>query len=187
MAGKVGILALQGDYEAHRKAIEHAGGEAIEVRTTADLEAIDGLIIPGGESTTILRLLKEENLYEPLREFGKTKPVFGTCAGVILLAQTVENPHQDSLGLMDVDVQRNAYGRQLDSHIAPISVEELGDVEAVFIRAPIIRRTGKDVRVLATHRGNPVLVQQGRHLAATFHPELTKDSRLHKLFLDKLS
>lgn len=187
MAGKVGILALQGDYEAHAKAIERAGGEAVEVRTRADLDSVDGLIIPGGESTTMLKLLNEENLFEPLREFGQKKPVFGTCAGVILIAKDVENPQQDSLGLMDVGVQRNAYGRQVDSHITKLPVEGLGDLEAVFIRAPIIKRAGDGVRVLATHRGDPVLVEQGLHMAATFHPELTSDSRVHKRFLDRLN
>lgn len=187
MAGKVGVLALQGDYEAHRKAIESVGGQAIEVRTKADLDSIDGLIIPGGESTTMLRLLREENLFEPLKDFGTRKPVFGTCAGAILLAKTVENPQQESLGLLDIDVQRNAYGRQIDSHIASIAVEDLGNVEAVFIRAPIIRRTGPEVQILAEHRGDPVLVRQGNHFAATFHPELTKDHRLHQLFLENLT
>lgn len=187
MAGKVGVLALQGDYEAHAKAIERAGGKAVEVRTKADLDSVDGLIIPGGESTTMLKLLNEENLFEPLREFGEKKPIFGTCAGVILIAKEVSNPAQASLGLLDVGVERNAYGRQVDSHISKLSAEDLGDVEAVFIRAPIIRRTGKDVRVLATHRGDPVLVEQGKHMAATFHPELTNDSRVHRRFLEKLS
>ncbi len=187
MAGKVGVLALQGDYEAHRKAIESVGGTAIEVRTKADLDSIDGLIIPGGESTTMLRLLREENLFEPLQQFGKENPIFGTCAGAILLARTVLNPEQESLNLLDIDVQRNAYGRQVDSHISPIQIQDIGNVEAVFIRAPIIRRAGSEVQVLAEHRGDPVLVSQGKHMAATFHPELTKDARIHQLFLERLS
>lgn len=184
---KVGILALQGDYEAHAKAVARAGGEAIEVRTAADLDAIDGLIIPGGESTTMLKLLGEEKLFEPLRRFGETKPIFGTCAGAILLARDVENPKQPSLGLMDLTVERNAYGRQIDSHISRVAAEETGELEAVFIRAPIIRRTGEGVRVLARHRGDPVWVEQGRHMAATFHPELTSDPRVHQRFLARLA
>lgn len=155
----------------------------MEVRTAADLQAIDGLIIPGGESTTMLKLLEEEKMFQPLREFGATKPVFGTCAGAILLAKEVASPHQASLGLMDLTVERNAYGRQLDSHISTLSTEQSGDVEAVFIRAPIIRQTGADVRILARHRGDPVWVEQGRHMAATFHPELSTGSRVHERFM----
>jgi 5'-phosphate synthase pdxT subunit len=183
---KVGVLALQGDYEAHARAVTRAGGEAVEVRTAADLEAIDGLILPGGESTTMLKLLGEEQLFEPLRRFGQRKPIFGTCAGAILLASDVENPKQPSLGLMDLTVERNAYGRQLDSHISRLATEGAGELEAVFIRAPIIRRTGDSVRVLARHRGDPVWVEEGRHMAATFHPELTDDLRVHRRFLARL-
>lgn len=183
----VGILALQGDYEAHAKAVERAGGTAREVRTAADLDQVAGLILPGGESTTMLKLLEEEKLFEPLRKFGETKPIFGTCAGAILLASDVESPRQASLGLMDLTVQRNAYGRQVDSHISKLATDTAGEVEAVFIRAPIIRRTGEGVRVLARHRGDPVWVEQGRHMAATFHPELTSDLRVHQRFLAGIS
>ena len=184
---RVGVLALQGDFEAHERALQRAGAEAVEVRSAADLENIGGLIIPGGESTTMLKLLDLENLLEPLREFGRERPIFGTCAGAILLASEVANPPQASLGLMDLEVERNAYGRQLDSRIArlqPLGFED--DLEAVFIRAPIIRRVGEDARVLASYQGDPVLVEQGRHLAATFHPELTQDSRVHLMFLQKI-
>ena len=184
---RVGVLALQGDYEAHAKAVQRAGGEAVEIRTAAGLDSVDGLILPGGESTTMLKLLKEENLFEPLKRFGQQKPIFGTCAGVILLASDVESPKQDSLALLDLTVERNGYGRQLDSHIARIPAEGVGELEAVFIRAPIIRRLGQAVRVLASHRGDPVLVEQGRHMAATFHPELTSDPRIHARFLSKLN
>jgi 5'-phosphate synthase pdxT subunit len=186
MVVTVGVLALQGDYQAHARAVERAGAKAIEVRTVADLEASDGLIIPGGESTTMLKLLNEEKLFEPLKRFGESKPIFGTCAGAILLAKEVLNPKQASLALMDIGVERNAYGRQVDSHIAPIEIEGAGKTEAVFIRAPIIRSTGEGVRVLATHRGDPVFVEQGRHLAATFHPELTIDPAVHLRFIAKL-
>jgi len=190
---RVGVLALQGDFDAHTKAITLAGGDAIEVRTAQQMQAVDGLVIPGGESTTMLKLLNMMDLLEPLAEFARTKPVFGTCAGAILLAREVLNPSQQSLGAMDMTVERNAYGRQIDSRVANISpgadfLERMGggDVEAVFIRAPIIRRTGPDVKVLAEYDGDPVLVEQGRHLVATFHPELTHDARVHKLFLSKI-
>jgi len=184
---RVGVLALQGDFEAHRRALERAGAEAVEVRSAAGLADIQGLIVPGGESSTMMKLLAEENLLDPLRRFGQERPIFGTCAGAILLASGVVNPPQASLGLMDIDVERNAYGRQLDSRIAHLSPQGMdGDVEAVFIRAPIIRRVGEDAKILATYEGDPVLVEQGRHLAATFHPELTADSRIHLMFLRKI-
>ena len=190
---KVGILALQGDFEAHSKAIERAGAEPVLVRTAEDLKTVDGLVIPGGESTTMLKLLEFMDLKEPLRQFAREKPVFGTCAGAILLAKEVRNPAQESFGIVDLTVERNAYGRQVDSRVANIQpIDDFkqragdGDVEAVFIRAPIIRSTGPGVRVLAQYEGDPVLVEQGKHLVATFHPELTQDSRVHKLFLSKL-
>lgn len=184
---KVGVLALQGDFDAHKSALERAGAEAIEVRSAADLRDIDGLIIPGGESTTMMKLLERENLLEPIAEFGQRKPIFGTCAGAILLASDVSNPVQKSLGLMDISVQRNGYGRQLDSRIARLHPAEFDrDLEAVFIRAPIIRRAGPAAKVLATYEGDPVLVEQGKHLAATFHPELTADPRVHLMFLRKI-
>jgi pyridoxal 5'-phosphate synthase pdxT subunit len=182
----VGILALQGDFEAHRKAIERAGARAVEVRTAEQMNACDGLVIPGGESTTMLKLLGIENLLEPLREFGARKPIYGTCAGAILLAREVTHPQQASLGLMDIDVERNAYGRQVDSHIAKIKLAGNGELEAVFIRAPIIRRVGAEARVLASHQGDPVWVEQGRHMVTTFHPELTEDPRIHRHFVERL-
>jgi len=185
MNRKIGVLALQGDFEAHRKAIERAGGHAAEVRTAADLDGVDGLVIPGGESTTMLKLLEEERLFEPLQRFGREKPIFGTCAGVILLASEVRDPSQPSLGLLDLTVERNAYGRQIDSRIAKIDLEGK-PCEAVFIRAPVIRRLGRGSKVLATYQNDPVLVEQGRHLAATFHPELGPDGRIHRRFLDKV-
>jgi 5'-phosphate synthase pdxT subunit len=190
---RVGVLALQGDFDAHAKSIAAAGGEAVEVRTAEQMRSVDGLVIPGGESTTMLKLLNMMNLVEPLAEFVKTKPVFGTCAGAILLASEVLNPAQQSFQALDLTVERNAYGRQIDSRVANISPGAefqkragAGDVEAVFIRAPIIRRTGPGVKVLAEYDGDPVLVEQGRHLVATFHPELTNDPRVHKLFLSKI-
>ncbi|MSV27403.1 MAG: pyridoxal 5'-phosphate synthase glutaminase subunit PdxT [Bryobacterales bacterium] len=191
---RVGVLALQGDFEAHRKALAAVGASVVEVRTAAQLDGIDGLVIPGGESSTMLKLLDAENLTGALAEFGGRRPIFGTCAGAILLAKEVTRPAQASLALMDIDVERNAYGRQLDSRVTHIATEpEFGertrppsDLEAVFIRAPIIRRVGADARVLAWYQGDPVLVEQGKHLVATFHPELTPDLRVHELFMSKL-
>ena len=190
---KVGVLALQGDFDAHRKALERAGAEGVLVREANDLASLDGLVIPGGESTTMLKLLHYDHLLEPLAEFALRKPVFGTCAGAILLARRVSNPAQESLGMLDIDVERNAYGRQLDSRVAAIDVEPefreragAEKLEAVFIRAPIIKRTGPRSRVLAWYAGDPVLVEEGQRLVATFHPELSADSRVHSLFLSKL-
>ena len=190
---KVGILSLRGDFEAHGAAIERAGAQPVFVRDPEQFDTVDGLIIPGGESTTMLKLLRYEGLYEKLKEFGAHKPVFGTCAGAILMAKEVSHPDQESLGFMDIDVERNAYGRQVDSRVAVIEPEpdfesrtSAGKMEAVFIRAPIIRRLGTGANVLARYNGDAVLVEQGRHMAATFHPELTKDGRVHELFLEKL-
>jgi pyridoxal 5'-phosphate synthase pdxT subunit len=190
---KVGVLALQGDFEAHERALARAGAQPVPVRTASELADIDGLVIPGGESTTMLKLMNAEGLIEPLAEFGRAHPIFGTCAGAILLASEVNNPPQQSLALVDIGIERNAYGRQIDSRVARLTPESefqartrAGDLEAVFIRAPIIRRVGSQARVLATYQGDPVLVEQGRHLVATFHPELTEDSRVHHLFVSKL-
>jgi 5'-phosphate synthase pdxT subunit len=193
MKKRVGVLALQGDFDAHVKALKRAGAEPVLVRTAEELKHVDGLVIPGGESTTMLKLLNFMDLQEPLREFAREKPVFGTCAGAILLAKEVQNPSQESFGVVDLTVERNAYGRQLDSRVASVEPGAefqrragAGNVEAVFIRAPIIRRTGPGVRILAQYEGDPVLVEQGKHLIATFHPELTQDTRVHQLFLSKL-
>jgi len=182
----VGILALQGDFEAHERAFQELGAPVVQVRQANQLSLVDGLVIPGGESTTMLKLLHLENLFEPLRQFGLAKPIFGTCAGAILLASEVLHPQQESLGLMDMTVERNAYGRQVHSHVSHLQFPDQTDLEAVFIRAPIIRRAGPGVKILASHDGTPVLVEQGSHLAATFHPELTADRRLQVLFLEKM-
>ncbi|HEY7306879.1 MAG TPA: pyridoxal 5'-phosphate synthase glutaminase subunit PdxT [Bryobacteraceae bacterium] len=183
---RVGVLALQGDFEAHRDALQRAGAESIEVRTASDLDSVDGLIIPGGESTTMLKLIEQESLFSSLKNFGAEKPIFGTCAGAILLASEVTNPVQRSLGLMDVTIERNGYGRQIDSRIAGIDLDG-ESAEAVFIRAPIIRRVGPRAKVLATYQGAPVLVEEGRHLAATFHPELSGNERIHRHFVEKVA
>lgn len=188
MQKTVGVLALQGDFEAHQRALERAGAKSVQVRTPEELNAVDALVIPGGESTTMLKLLGETGLKEPLRQFAQTKPIFGTCAGAILLAARVENPVQESLNVFDIGIQRNGYGRQLDSRIVRLQPETLDgeEVEAVFIRAPIIREVGPEVRVLARYNGDPVLATHGRHMVATFHPELTSDPRIHQLFLSTI-
>ena len=190
---KVGVLSLQGDFAAHGAALERAGAEPVYVREREQLNQIDGLILPGGESTTMLKLMNYEGLFEPIVEFGHNKPMLGTCAGAILMAKDVSHPAQQSFALMDFGIERNAYGRQIDSRVvaldpAPEFQERTapGTLEAVFIRAPIIRRVDPDVKVLAEYEGDPVLIEQGRHLVATFHPELTKDIRVHQLFLEKL-
>lgn len=181
----MGILALQGDFEAHGKAIERAGGRAVYVRTASQLDECDGLVIPGGESTTMLKLLNEMNLFDAVARFGRHRPIYGTCAGAILMARSVSSPQQPSLNLMDIDVERNAYGRQIDSRIVRLASDR-GEVEAVFIRAPIIRRAGSNVRVRADYGGDPVWAEDGMHMVTTFHPELTGDCSVHRAFLDRL-
>jgi 5'-phosphate synthase pdxT subunit len=185
---KVGVLAIQGDVEAHARALERAGAEAVEVRRPKQLDGLDALILPGGESTTISKGMLREGLYEPLRERARAGlPLLGTCAGAILLAREVENHPVPTLGLLDLVAVRNAYGTQVDSFAAP--VDPGGDpafagLRCVFIRAPQLRRPGPGVVVLARVDGAPVLVRQGRILAATFHPELTDDARVHRHLLE---
>jgi 5'-phosphate synthase pdxT subunit len=182
---RIGILALQGDFAAHAKALRALDVETQEVRHTADLWKVGGLIIPGGESTTLLNLMRDEPWFDELREFHERGgAIFGTCAGAILLAREVLDPQQPSLGLLDATIQRNGYGRQIDSFEEPLEVRGLASpLHAVFIRAPRFRRIGAGVEVLARRADEPVLVRQGRILAGTFHPELTDDGRLHDLFL----
>ncbi len=182
----VGVLALQGDYASHAHALEDIGVESRMVRAKECLAHVDGLIIPGGESTTFLKLLEREGLFQPLLNFTQTRPTFGTCAGCILLAAKVLRPEQQSLAVLDATVERNAYGRQIDSDI--LSVETSlpgGPLEMVFIRAPRIMQVGNRVDVLAARDGLPVLVRQQNILAATFHPELSHsdDRRVHRYFL----
>ncbi len=179
---KIGVLALQGDFDAHRRRLEELGAEVVLVKKPEQLDAIDGLVIPGGESGTFLKLLGESG-FSKLKDFVLSKPTFGTCAGAILLAKEVENPTQVGLGALDIGIRRNAYGRQLDSSIRTGS---LGDdpMEMVFIRAPKIERVGSGVNVVATENGDPVAVRQGNVMAATFHPELSDDTRMHAAFLD---
>jgi 5'-phosphate synthase pdxT subunit len=181
---KIGVLALQGDFDAHRRRLQELGAEVVLVRKPEELDAIDGLVIPGGESGTFLKLLGDGG-FEKLKEFVHAKPTFGTCAGAILLATEVENPQQRGLGALDIRIRRNAYGRQIDSSIRQ---GLFGDspLEMVFIRAPKIEHVGEGVEILATEGSDqaPVAVRQGRTMAATFHPELSDDPRVHQAFLN---
>lgn len=181
----IGVLAIQGDFDAHRRRLEQLGAQTLLVKKPEQLDAVDALVIPGGESTTFLKFLEQGGFLEKLREFVRTKPAFGTCAGAILLAQEVENPPQASLGALDVRIRRNAYGRQRESSIR-FGKTKLGDepLEMVFIRAPRLERMGAGVEVLATEGNDPVLVRQGKIMAATFHPELSPDTRVHAAFLE---
>jgi 5'-phosphate synthase pdxT subunit len=186
---KIGVLALQGDFDAHRRRLEELGAEVVLVKKPEQLDAINGLVIPGGESGTFLKLLGEEG-FEKLKQFVHLKPTFGTCAGAILLATEVENPKQEGLGALDIRIRRNAYGRQIDSSIRegrfmPDKTEN-SPLEMVFIRAPKIERVGDNVEILAIEGNDhePVAVRQGRVMAATFHPELSADPRVHQAFLD---
>ena len=182
---RIGVLAIQGDYMAHADALAESGAIPSEIRKPDQLAAIGGLVLPGGESTTILRFLGKQHFFDALAEFCRAQPVFGTCAGAILLAHEVRNPAQASLGILDAIVERNAYGRQIDSTILIADTELAGGpLEMVFIRAPRILQTGPEVQILATREGAPVLVQQGMAMAATFHPELSADRRVHKHFVD---
>lgn len=182
---RIGVLALQGDFDAHRRRLEELGAEVVLVKKPEQLDDIDGLVIPGGESGTFLKLLGDAG-FEKLKQFVRLKPTFGTCAGAILLASEVENPQQAGLGALNIRIRRNAYGRQIDS-----SIREglLGNspLEMVFIRAPKIEHVGAGVEVIATEGSNPVAVRQGRAMAATFHPELSDDTRVHQAFLDLVS
>ncbi len=179
---KIGVLALQGDFDAHRRRLEELGAEVVLVKKPEQFDGIDGLVIPGGESSTFLKLLGEEGLAK-LKEFVRVKPTFGTCAGAILLASEVENPKQAGLGALDITVRRNAYGRQLDSSIREGRLGK-DPIEMVFIRAPKIERIGEGVEVVATEGRDPVMVRKGKTLAATFHPELSDDPRIHQYFLE---
>lgn len=190
---KIGVLALQGDFDAHRRRLEQLGAEVVLVKKPEQLDELDGLVIPGGESGTFLKLLGAEG-FEKLKQFVRTKPTFGTCAGAILLATEVENPAQAGLGALNIRIRRNAYGRQIDSSIREGKfLRDLegrlaeSPLEMVFIRAPKISHVGDDVEVLATEGSDPVAVRQGRAMAATFHPELSDDPRVHQAFLKLVS
>lgn len=187
---KIGVLALQGDFDAHRRRLEELGAHVVLVKKPEQLDEIDGLVIPGGESGTFLKLLGPAG-FEKLKQFVRLKPTFGTCAGAILLASEVENPPQAGLGALNIRVRRNAYGRQIDSSIREGKFTrdldgQLRDspLEMVFIRAPKISKVGEGVEVIATEGDDPVVVRQGSAMAATFHPELSDDPRIHQLFLN---
>jgi pyridoxal 5'-phosphate synthase pdxT subunit len=191
----IGVLALQGDFDAHRRRLEELGAEVVLVKKPEQLDQIDGLVIPGGESGTFLKLLGAAG-FEKLKQFVKAKPTFGTCAGAILLASEVENPPQAGLGALNIRIRRNAYGRQIDSSIREgkfltdlkeLDTPDSSPLEMVFIRAPKIVQIGEGVEVLATEGSDPVAVRQGRAMAATFHPELSEDTRVHEAFLDLVS
>jgi 5'-phosphate synthase pdxT subunit len=185
---KIGVLALQGDYDAHRRMLERLGAEVSLVRKPEQLDELDGLVIPGGESSTFLKFLEDTGFFERLNKFVRSKPTLGTCAGAILLAKEVGNPPQRSLGVLDIGIRRNAYGRHRESFIGQ-GESELGEgpMEMVFIRAPRIERLGLGVEVLARQGEDPVLVRDGKVMAATFHPELSEDSRVHQEFLKMIA
>jgi pyridoxal 5'-phosphate synthase pdxT subunit len=184
----VAVLALQGDFEAHRRALDRIGVESFEARRPEELDGAAGLVIPGGESTTLWKFFEFAPWEDAIRRFaGSGRPVLGTCAGAIVLAREVINPEQKSLGLIDLAVERNAYGRQADSFVGTADAPSLGGIlPAVFIRAPRIRSVGPAVEVLATRDGEPVLVRQGNVVAATFHPELTEDDRVERLAFENV-
>jgi 5'-phosphate synthase pdxT subunit len=182
---RIGVLAIQGDYAAHAEALTDVCAVPFEVRKPEELVDLDGLILPGGESTTVLKFLEKNNFFEALRQFCSTKPTFGTCAGAILLAREVRHPAQRSLGVLDAVVERNAYGRQIDSTILEAETSLAGGpLEMVFIRAPRIVEVGAEVEVLARRNGSAALVKQGNIMAATFHPELSADRRVHQAFVE---
>ncbi|ALS77155.1 glutamine amidotransferase [Planococcus kocurii] len=185
---RVGVLALQGAVREHIKSVQACGAEAIAVKWPKDLENLDGLILPGGESTTMRRLIDRYGLMEPLREFAQTgKPMFGTCAGLILLAETVVGSDDAHLGVMDVTVERNSFGRQVDSFEAPLAIKGIdGPFEAVFIRAPHIVSVGEETEVLCVHNGKIVMARDGQFLGCSFHPELTDDHRITAYFLSMI-
>jgi 5'-phosphate synthase pdxT subunit len=188
---RIGVLALQGDFHLHRKALERCGAEGVEVRKPEELDGLDGLIMPGGESTTLLKLMDEWNFVPALKDFHASgRPIFGTCAGLILLASEVESPRQFSLGFIDATVERNAYGRQRESFeehgVATLDGRPV-PVEMVYIRAPRIRRLGAQVEVLAARNGEPVMAREGSILVATFHPELTDDPIVHRYFCEMVT
>ena len=186
----IGVLALQGDFDAHRRRLEELGAKVVLIKKSKQLDEIDGLVIPGGESGTFLKLLGKEG-FEKLKQFVRLKPTFGTCAGAILLAKEVENPTQAGLDAIDIRIRRNAYGRQIDSSIregqlleSSLNHQPSSAIEMVFIRAPKIAHVGSGVEVIAIEGADPVAVRQGRAMAATFHPELSEDTRVHQAFLN---
>ena len=184
---KIGILALQGAVEPHKKKLEQLGAKVIEVRTPQDLDGLHGIILPGGESTTFIHLLHLNSLWEPLKKFASERPTWGVCAGAILLAKKVSHPAQESLGLMDISIERNAFGRQVDSFIDLLvpTADIWQPMEGVFIRAPRVREVGPGIRINFTWKDEPVMLEAGNLVVTTFHPELTEDHQIHQYFLQR--
>ena len=188
MKKRIGVLALQGDFERHEEMLRSLGAATVQVRKADDLEGCDALVIPGGESTTLTKLMGHFSLHVPIREFAADHPVMGTCAGMIMIASEVDDERVDPLGLIEMAVDRNAYGRQIDSFVTPLDISRLGEVRpfrAIFIRAPRIRRIDGGVETLVEHEGRPVMVRNGKVLAVAFHPELAGDPRIHQYFLER--
>ncbi|TGA98641.1 pyridoxal 5'-phosphate synthase glutaminase subunit PdxT [Sporolactobacillus shoreae] len=184
MTVKIGVLALQGAVSEHVKSLRASGADAAEVKHTDDLEDLDGLVLPGGESTTMRRLMDKYELFDAIKSFAERKPVFGTCAGLILMAQKIEGRTGPHLGILDIDVKRNAYGRQVDSFEADLTIKHVSDhYDGVFIRAPYIKSVGPEVEILSTYEDHIVACRQGRFLTCAFHPELTDDLSLHRYFV----
>jgi 5'-phosphate synthase pdxT subunit len=187
---KIGVLGIQGDIQEHLRMIEKTGNEPLWVKSTSELAEVSGLIMPGGESTTMIRLMKKYELWDALREaIASGLPVYATCAGMILLAREIINyPEQETLGVLDIAVERNGYGRQVASFETDLEIPAIGDTpfRAIFIRAPIIEKCGDSVEVLSTYKEKPVLVKQGKILASSFHPELTDDLRIHEYFVKEI-
>ena len=181
----IGVLAVQGDFDAHKRRLEQLGAKVVLVRKPEQLDQLDGLVIPGGESGAFLKILGQQG-FAKLKEFVRVKPTFGTCAGAIMLAKEVTNPDQPGLGALDIRIRRNAYGRQIDSSIRTGKLGE-SPLEMVFIRAPRIEHMGPGVEVIATQGNDPVVVREGKTMAATFHPELSDDTRVHQKFLELVS
>lgn len=186
---KIGVLSIQGDFQLHKKMLDKLKIKNIEVRTPRQMETCDGLIIPGGESTTFVKLLKENDLYQAISGFAKKHPVMGTCAGLITIGEKVKNYNMETLHLIDIDVERNAYGRQIDSFIDTVEININGEkstFEGVFIRAPKIARIGEKVRAIGFYHRNVVMAETETILVSTFHPELTDDTRIHRYFIEKV-
>ena len=184
---KIGVLALQGDFKEHIEMLKKCRVNAVEVRLPEDLKDVDGLIIPGGESTAIGKLMQEHDLdKEILKKCKQGMAIYGTCAGAILLSKNIMGSRQPRLGLLDISVKRNDYGRQIDSFEAELNIDKIGKVKGVFIRAPVIEKVRDGIRILSKLNNNPVLIQKGNILASTFHPELTGDKRVHEYFIKSI-
>jgi pyridoxal 5'-phosphate synthase pdxT subunit len=186
---QIGVLAIQGGFSKHKNSLRKLDINPLEVKYENQLHDCDGLIIPGGESTTISKLLIKYNLINPIKEFSKRKPIFGTCAGLILMSRNSNDSRVKNLNILDVEIERNGWGRQISSFSQMIKVKQNCDdeIKAIFIRAPKIKNIGSEVEVLSEIKGEPILIKQGIHFGATFHPELTEDTTIHKLFIESIA